>query len=146
MSHCIMSQIHQRQTWTLGTLLELEQRELKKIIQSLPSGHHTRFTIHPLAALSFQIILRLTIDTTLDFISLHRSSSTSKGLSLLFSGSPKKTWFYNRRCNSKFLYWGVCWWRMRRVSIRTCFNKWDCCDIFKNYLPNYIFNCTLQYT
>ena len=60
-------------------LLEVEQRELKKIIQSLPSGRHTRFTIHPLATLSFQIILHLTIETTLDFVSLHHSSSTSKG-------------------------------------------------------------------
>lgn len=41
----LINQKCQRENWILGTPLDLEQREIKKILQSLPSGHHTRFPI-----------------------------------------------------------------------------------------------------
>lgn len=62
-SHCIISQINQRQTWILGSFLELEQREVKKTIQSLPSGRPSRFTAHFLPTDPFQIIQRLADDS-----------------------------------------------------------------------------------
>lgn len=103
-SRRVINLITLRQNVIPGSLLELKLREIKKIMQSLLSGHRARFYISPKHTFFFFFGPRKDLETT----------SNPFKFPLLSDSAKARAWSW--RGNHKWPYWSVYWRRMCRVS------------------------------